>query len=267
MIDPYSLAAFPIRIFHYEHSRSVATGFFYRHAGRLYLITNWHVLAGRNANDGSLMEGGVPTSIEIALLLRVTLGGSWLAWTWKTYPLLTDDGSATWLQHHYHRRAIDAAALSVEDPGSDYALFPINEVKETPDLYAGIGQECFVVGFPLGVFKNSCLPIWKRATIASEPDISIEGKRCFLVDTLTKEGMSGSPVVARSDHSYFSSPDGGRTATTMIGANGRRFLGVYSGRFGVNGADEARLGMVWSGLIIPQLIAHGIPGPHAADRE
>ena len=76
------------------------------------------------------------------------------------------------------------------------------------------GVVTFVIGFPRSLSVGFGLPIWKSGYIASEPhyDVVIGGTvsvttggmsgglkiPAFFIDTLTREGMSGSPVLPNS---------------------------------------------------------------------
>jgi len=66
-----------------------------------------------------------------------------------------------------------------------------------------IGMDAFILGFPKGIAHQQLLPIWKRGSIATEPEIPREDDLpVFLVDTATREGMSGAPVLLRSFSGY-----------------------------------------------------------------
>ena len=65
----------------------------------------------------------------------------------------------------------------------------------------------FVLGYPKGISGGRGFPIWKRASIATEPDIQHDGLPKLLVDTATREGMSGAPVVAIADGDFEMDPE------------------------------------------------------------
>jgi len=54
-----------------------------------------------------------------------------------------------------------------------------------------------VLGYPEGMIGPGRSPIWKRGSMASEPKYNWRDKPGFLIDTATRNGMSGAPVVAR----------------------------------------------------------------------
>ena len=103
--------------------------------------------------------------------------------------------------------------------------------------------------------KTGLLPVWKRGSVATEFNIDVGDLPSFIIDTATREGMSGSPVIARSVGGYTTVGGG-----TMIGPGTyNRFLGVYSGRY-VGGIDEAHLGIVWKVAAIDEIIDDPTPG-------
>jgi hypothetical protein len=131
-------------------------------------------------------------------------------------------------------------------------------------IYPTIGSEVFVLGYPRGVASTGLFPIWKRASIASEPQgtISLGGtsyKNVFYIDGLTKSGMSGSPVVCLAKPGdEFHSEDGVRVSSEKA----EPFLvGVYAGRDGVTREEyELSLGRVWKiGLLRPYFIMATAP--------
>ncbi len=79
-------------------------------------------------------------------------------------------------------------------------------------------------------------------------DVLLNGRPSFLIDTATREGMSGSPVVhvdrsAALEFSGVVKP--GRTI---------RFVGVYSGRHIGKKEIEAQLGVVWRQEVINDIL-------------
>jgi hypothetical protein len=78
---------------------------------------------------------------------------------------------------------VDVVALPLpEMPGA--VLHPINEMPNSP-MQVSIGSDAFILGYPFGI-NVSTLPIWKRASIASEPGVAVGGQPCFYVDTASR---------------------------------------------------------------------------------
>src|SRR5687768_2580387 len=76
------------------HELSVATGFFYEHNGRSFLITNFHVVSGVNPNTGTILHptGAVPDTLTLGVATSETqlTGAAMVRWTWKQLPLYTE---------------------------------------------------------------------------------------------------------------------------------------------------------------------------------
>ena len=60
-----------------------------------------------------------------------------------------------------------------------------------------IGMEVFILGYPFEI-KPPAYPVWKRGSIASEPQLALLTTDYMLVDTASRPGMSGAPVIRRS---------------------------------------------------------------------
>ena len=75
-------------------------------------------------------------------------------------------------------------------------LYPLNELANDP-LVIGIGMEVFILGYPFKIAPPA-FPIWKRGSIASEPELVRMTGGYLYVDTASRPGMSGAPVIRRS---------------------------------------------------------------------
>jgi hypothetical protein len=113
-------------------------------------------------------------------------------------------------------------------------------------------MDVFVLGYPLGK-GFSALPVWKRGSIASEPAIIADQQRFVLIDSASRPGMSGSPVIRRS-WGIHTMTNGGH-----IGGVGHatRFVGVYAGRVGPDDQD-VQLGLMWPAKFVEEIIAGGV---------
>jgi hypothetical protein len=163
-----------------------------------------------------------------------------------------------WLVHPLqNRRPVDVVAipLNAEDLKGRVTLLPINDLAPAK-LAIMVGMEVFILGYPFGSAPPA-FPVWKRGSIASEPDLVKMTTGFYLIDTASRPGMSGSPVILRSwsDHLLESS---NWVATTDKPID--RIIGVYSGRKD-DAVVEAQIGMVWHVDYIDEIIDH-----HIADR-
>ena len=86
------------------------------------------------------------------------------------------------------------------------------------------GDDCFVLGYPKNIDAGLDLPLWKRASIASEPSIDHGGLPRLLIDTATRKGMSGAPIVAISNG--YNVPIGGKGIEDSVFGRVESFVGI-----------------------------------------
>lgn len=247
---------------------SFATGFLWRQQGAAYLVTNVHNVTGWDFIRSQAMSsaGWLPTHVTMPISTRTRrddLGPEVFDRT--TLPVVIDlfdsNGEPCWWVHPTLRETVDVAVLPLSNmrlaaPGSldgEWATLAVNEVPELRDFELDAGDDAFVLGFPKALDGGGGFPIWKRASIASEPGFDIDGHPKLLIDTATREGMSGSPVFGiRRGLVKF------RNGQESIG-QALTFVGVYSGRIGDDSLG-AQLGIVWKGRVIDEIIAEKVHG-------
>ncbi|MBT9098722.1 trypsin-like peptidase domain-containing protein [Methylovulum psychrotolerans] len=243
-----------------EIDTSSATGFVYEYLNRYYLVSNWHVFSGKHAITLKSLhtQAALPEKIRIHFPIEGKIG------TTKTIncPLKHESNDSYFWLEHPEKNKIDVAALPI-DWQTEYATYPINHVNEARgirDFPEGfyVGQEVFILGYPRGIKGGGGLPIWKRATIAVEPYLSMDGNNLkILVDAATREGMSGSPVIVAG------TPDSSVLFDGKVQVINIRpfklFLGIYSGRIAGDDEFAAQLGIVWKEQAIREIIEANIP--------
>lgn len=239
---------------------SSGTGFIYSKDGADYLITNWHNVTGRNPIDGNCLSDSLAVPDMITTLFRVK--GNPVSSRREHLALYRDDAmqEPSWLEHPSYGCKVDVVALPLPAYLVDsYQFFPINAVTFDSDFKTKVADDAFIVGYPFSDTPYLQLPIWKRASVASEPDIDLDQLPKFLVDTATRSGLSGSPVVMQRTGIHGKS-GGTITGSELIGTI-RNFIGVYSGRVGTD-ETKAQLGVVWKAHVIDEIIdakVHGRP--------
>jgi len=256
IIDEYTLTAVPLTLLCKESEIGVATGFFYMCDGYIYLVSNWHVMSGRNTYTGQAVRPDA--ALPDKLLVQVHGDFSKNETREFKLKLCQDDETPIWRQHR-RGQDIDVAVLRCGKalPGKCVAhTLPMK--SDIPDMALKIGMETFVLGFPKGITSNKIFPVWKRASVATEPAIDHNGLPLFLVDTATRDGMSGAPVLLRTSGGYQTESN---NRNVVVGVS-TKFIGVYSGRH--NAADEfgAQLGRVWRRTVIDEIIARGVVGSY-----
>lgn len=232
------------------------------------LVTAWHVVTGKQPLDPRRSASGIPDTPD-EIIVRVPFQQ-------PTRPTLTSDPfvgeesftirprEARWYEHPARRElGVDLVALPVDLPENRDR--PLRPLSGDDALGAGVqvGSSLFIVGHPLR-YSTGVFPTWKRASVATEPTLDFEGQPCFLVDSRTTSGMSGSPVYevvddrvedltqavseafrrlpysdAGSYRSVFNNP--------RVIADPLRLAGVYTARAsdGDEELDRLGLGKVW----------------------
>ena len=239
-----------------KQALSTATGFVVESEdGRRWLITNWHVVSGRDPRTGRPLSasGEVPDRLRVLHNLEASLG----RWTWRIEFLLGKDDEPRWLEHPEHGRAFDVVALELTDTAT-VEFFPYDldtiGLPGGAEIVAGrVAQPLSIVGFPFSLAGGGGFAIWSQGTVATEAVIDYEGKPCFLIDSRTRPGQSGSPVIFYADGGSVQTADGAEVA---VAGPVELLLGVYSGRIN----DQSDLGFVWRRVGIKEVVESGVPG-------
>ena len=117
-----------------------------------------------------------------------------------------------------------------------------------------MGGDLFIIGFPFGRTGGAALAIWGQGSLATEPDVDYEELPCVLVDSRTRPGQSGSPVIAyvpRGGTLYMKRGD-----VHMMSDERVELVGVYSGRMN----QDSDLGYVWKASVVGQIIDGAVRG-------
>ncbi len=249
-IDEYSFAARPALFCYGNQGLGVATVFFWSCGESIYLITNWHNVTGVNPITGENIHrhGGRPTNLEVAFLSA----NKTVDYQLRSFQLYDEKEVPFWKVHKEHGRNVDVIALPIKVPDG-YSSFPINEIQERP-LKIRVGHELFILGFPFStsIFDRGGIPIWKRASLASEPEWVLSSEQYNLVDTASRPGMSGAPVVRRA----FSGAELDNGQISLSG--GSRFFGVYAGRLTSSSKEDAQLGRVFERKLVEEIVSDGV---------
>jgi hypothetical protein len=250
--DPLSFSSVFLEPLFGNTQLGIATGFVWEHENSHFLLTNWHVVTGLNPQTKQPISenGTTPDFLRIWLHTVERLG------KWESYDLRLFDnqGRPLWKEHNTFKSNADVAILSLDIP-DNFRLFPINR-NSFDEFRVEISQDVFIIGFPRGITGAGKFPIWKRGSIASEPDVDIDKVPKILIDSMTREGMSGSPVVAQYVGVYKEYPTNPEPFDWV--GTGRKFLGIYSGRMSGQDVFEAQLGIVWKASLIEEIISSGV---------
>lgn len=232
-IDAFSLTTVPVEQLAHGTPMNSATAFVWKHGSQHYLITNWHVVTGRNAYTNKLETPAEPDTLRCLFNMRI---GDFGKQQWDIR-IRDDNHRPFWLFRPGMGRSVDVVAIPIPTGNEPVMnLHPINTLLSKP-LKTAIGLDVFILGYPFGNAPPA-FPVWKRGSIASEPDLVRMTTGYYLVDTASRPGMSGADGSMRAFND--------RPATDL--------LGVYSGRLRAT-SDEAQIGLVWHASFIDEIIA------------
>lgn len=212
---------------------ATATGFIYKRNGMVYLITNWHVVNERDFWDKRRKHSERhPTHVLFTPSFSTSETNVVKDNRAILLELYDSVGNPKWLVHPKWKNDIDTIAIPI-GPISNYAdLYAINDAPQALHMNLSVTDELFVIGYPYGQGSDQkgTLPIWKKCTVASEPEMEfLSDKRpTFLIDGITNPSMSGSPVI-RFIKGSINTPNG-----LIITQPGIELCGVYSGRIYAN---------------------------------
>jgi len=247
MLDRLSLASICVVPYSYSKALGVATAFVVEHAGINLLITNFHVVSGRQPKTRRLLPDA-PVQPDRLLIALLADGAKSLVWM-PHIQLLLDGTTEGWIEHPTLGHSFDVVALPLAKPARA-RLFPYSR-ESGASLAIHMASQVAIIGFPHGISTGGLLPIWKSGTIASETDNDITGVDYFLVDSNTRKGMSGSPVIARRFGTALHESGG-----VGLGGVTDRVLGVYAGR--MLDAPDVTIGRVWVWEKVQELIDHAV---------
>jgi hypothetical protein len=238
--------------------RASCTGFFWRDAGVPYLVTNRHCVTGKDhLNEIVATHGFEPTHIQIYFYERgkAITEGVTMYYPKAVEVSLFSDGEPEWFEHP-SGTTVDVIAIALDSP-SILSVDCVNDRKFYDEWKPEAGSDCFIVGYPEGVSGSDGTPIWKRASIATEPELDYKQLPIFLCDSATRPGLSGGPVFGKA-YGFFDQKhrriDPYQDGIVFLG-HWPVFLGVYAGREGLE-ADGFQLCRIWKKAVLTDLISN-----------
>ncbi|EGR1703763.1 serine protease [Vibrio cholerae] len=213
------------------------------------LVTNRHNVTGRHQQTGECLSPtlGVPDNIVIHFHRPGEDIGDWIK---VKLPLYREDGSPFWIEHPSLGEKADIVALNL-NWGSDVLKIPyyLKLDLDRVGMVVSPAEPVSVIGFPFGMSTSGKLPVWATGFLAQELSLISEDDPVFLIDCRTRQGQSGSPVIAFRTSGYRTIKDN-RISATLSGRVAWEFLGIYSGR--VNAQSD--LGRVWHVSALEELL-------------
>jgi hypothetical protein len=250
MLDPFTLTTVPLEQYFNETPLGQGTGFIWMIRNQHYLVTNWHVLSMCDFFTRKNLRSDAGRPNFLRTLFNVSTG-SFEKQRWDIR-IRDEDDKPLWLVHPSRR--VDVAVLPVPFKPEELIieLYPLN-ILANATLRISIGMDVFILGYPFKI-EPPAYPVWKRGSIASEPQLARLTTDYFLVDTASRPGMSGAPVIRRSWTNHMEEPG----VVVLIDPPLNRFIGVYSGRLPTQHPCEAQLGLVWDASLIDEIIVGNI---------
>lgn len=243
-----------IKAFFNDIELGVATGFQVQHKHK-YLVTNWHVVSGKDFITKECLndQGAVPNKLIVRY--KQYKDSDHYEWIEKTIDLYDKLDNKLWYEHPKYGSDIDVVLLPLEEY-SEYNNY--KEYFNISTIYnLNVTEAVFVLGFPFGyIVKSEEEPhaVWTSGTVASDPELNlnINGKEipAFLIDSKTRQGQSGSPVIYYSHYGLDAHYHEDKNEIAVWGTPFMKEVGIYSGRIN----KDSDLGYVWKWSVIKEII-------------
>jgi hypothetical protein len=282
-----------------DTSVSIGSGVLYRRGEKTFIVTAWHNLTGKHPYSLKSITTtlAIPDNV-VATVLSKFFTSTNLGYVRQSYKVpLYMDRTPLYRVHPKTWPRVDVAAIPINlDAKHDLigrttdgdvvrASLPLRSAQPNgvgSDLETitdfeqvspggpqsvdnlSVTQELFIPGYPKGVADQEGNPVWKRATIATAPGVTV-GRTAgsFMIDCASREGMSGAPVL------YYNK--GGTTylgsMTVSSGGSVTGFCGIYTGRIGPVSEFEAQIGTVWERRLVDEICDYDITPAHSEDLE
>lgn len=183
---------------------SKSTWFLYEYRDNIYMITNKHVVTGKNIETWKLLS----KTWAIPEKLRLHIPNSPKTPKWKFFfryvineiDIFEENWKEKYLTHENNKVDVVAFKFNIIS-WSKKVYLPINK-NDFSNFDIQVSDNVFIIWYPVWIIWWNWphkLPIWKRWNVASEPQIDYWNLPRFIIDTSTREWMSGSPVIWRHD--------------------------------------------------------------------
>lgn len=262
---------------------SIGSGVIYQDGSDFYIVTAWHNLAGRHSETLKPLskKSSIPDNVVVNLAVNFPNVGATRHSI--TIPLADEDKSLFYI-HPENWPRVDVAVIPFDPSATflselylstgehkDIGFSPIMEVPglgtteicpvqkylvPSSDVITKwfntveVTEELFIPGYPHNVQDYYTQPVWKRATIASSVRDGWNREPKFLIDSASKSGMSGAPVL------YYN-PNGQVKilgSTYQFDQDVAILAGIYVGRIALDGDQDPQIGTVWKTSVIKEII-------------
>jgi hypothetical protein len=204
IIDKYSLSSLYVVAQNNDIRLWNASGFFMLIKSNIYFVTNNHVVGEEYYIDEfTRLHGKTPSIDSFPNYLKVRIYNTYAGrFSWLRIDLKDSSKKSNvikfWENENKKEGLLDVVAIKMERAKTDFSgSTVVDSTALANDLALYPSEDLFVVGFPLNFGESILYPFWKRATIASDPNLNDAGISQFWIDATTRGGMSGSPVFFR----------------------------------------------------------------------
>lgn len=258
---------------------STGSGVFYERDGEFFIVTAWHNVTGRHTETLNFLDknfSAAPNNIIVTF--KFFAHGDFYT-TMKIVLPLYNEEKALFYVHPENWPRIDVVAIPfklnvnhasfgyIDNKREDFLIElksldgkkPIRTIQDSlapASLsgkwweYASVTDELFIPSYPHNITDYQYNPVWKRATIATEPNKNWNDERKFLIDSASSSGMSGASV-------FYYSSDG----NVKFGGSSYHLTypaaihaGIYVGRIGVTDKADPQVGTVWHPSVVDEII-------------
>lgn len=246
-ININSLKSLYVSIYFDDLKIGTATGFLINDNDNLYLITNRHVVTGRNNQTNKCLDKmcSIPNKIKVWIPQYANQIYQWNNLEIKLY---NEERKPIWKEHKKLKNKVDVIAIYLGKKTINTFYY-----ESKSDYSPIVTEQMYIIGYPFGFDvnpHNGKYAIWTSGRAASDPDLNLninnEQLPAFLVDARTRSGQSGSPVIYYSDNGMMRENNGFSIYSGPI----TKPIGIYSGRIN----SDSDLGYVWKWSIIEDII-------------
>lgn len=267
-VNLHSLCSASLQMLRGDLVVAKGTGFFWRQPDGIALVTAWHNVSGLHHTSRKPLhsQGALPDRIRYRFMTVEPKAFQEL----EVLLYLDDDMiHPRWFVHPEVGSYFDICFIGLL-PDKPEAFACVNDSYKRPEGLILPGSDAFIVGFPQGIGPFGVFPVWKRASIATDLSIPIEGHPKFLVDAAGRAGLSGSPVY-RIERNRLERVNLNKAEVELGSIH--EFIGIYTGRLEdklmkdveaptphtrPRQSESSELGFVWREEIVLEVLSSNV---------
>lgn len=251
-IDRLSYCAIPINLIFSKTDLTIAswTAFFYKKNSKLFLITNRHNVTGINPITKEYLNKYwcQPDTIQYVWLEHKQ---PYIKRNRYNLKLYSDEAMMKPRRYIHPEKGNQIDVIALEISSDQKEINAIND-QDFDELKPIVADNIYILWFPYNIKGSGNFPLWKRWTIATEPDIDIDNLPKILVDTASRSWMSWSPVIYRRNGLHNLWENWNLNDDSIIWEI-QWFVWIYSWHIWKIGL-EAQLWIVWKKQVIEEII-------------